>query len=107
MRIARSFGILLALAISTVSTAWSAECKFNEAESLNAKFTSKVIIARSYNGWTPEMEEELEILKLRFQDVGDQHSVAESNDDLAALATVCDDYRALLAEIDDLTRSLE
>jgi hypothetical protein len=53
------------------------------------------------------MEEELETLKLRFQGVGDQHSVAESNDDLAALATVCDDYRALLAEMDDLTKSLE
>lgn len=107
MRTLSSFGILLAFAISTVSTAWAADCRFNEAESLNAKFTSKVIIAKSFDGWTAEMDQKLEKIKHRFNDVSDQHNAAESADDLNALSVVCDDYRALIVEIDKLTKPLE
>ena len=44
MRTLLSFGMWRALTISAISTAW-ADCRFNEAESLNAKITSRVIIA--------------------------------------------------------------
>ncbi len=106
MRTLLSFGMWLALTISAISTAW-ADCRFNEAESLNAKITSRVIIARSLNGWTAEMEERLEEIKNQFNKASDQHSVAETTDDLTALSPVCDDYRALLVEIDELTKQLE
>jgi len=99
--------ILLALAISTVSTAWAADCRFNEAESLNAKITSKVIIAKSLDGWTAEMDSELEEIKHRLNEVSDRHNTAESADDLNALSVVCDDYRTLIVEIDELAKPLE
>ena len=106
MRTLSSFGMWLTLTIFTISPAW-ADCRFNEAESLNAKFTSKVIIAKSFDGWTAEMDQKLEKMKHRFNEVGDQHNAAESADDLTALSPVCDDYRALLVEIDELTKPLE
>ena len=106
MRNWTSFGVGLALTLSTISSAW-ADCRFNEAESLNAKITSRIIIARSLNGWTAEMEERLEKIKNQFNKASDQHSVAETADDLTALSPVCDDYRAILVEIDELTKSLE
>ncbi len=106
MRTLPSFGMWLALTISTISTAW-ADCRFNEAENLNAEFTSKVIIAKSLDGWTAEMDERREEITNQFQKVVDQHSAAESADDLTALGPVCDDYRALLVEIDELTKLLE
>ena len=106
MRTLPSFGMWLTLTIFTISPAW-ADCRFNEAESLNAKFTSKVIIAKSFDGWTAEMDQKLEKMKHRFNEVSDQHNAAESADDLTALSPVCDDYRALLVEIDELTKLLE
>ena len=106
MRTFPSFGMWLALTISIISTAW-ADCRFNEAENLNAKITSKVIIAKSLDGWTAEMVQKLEKIKHRFIEVNEQHDAAESADDLTALSLVCDDYRALLVEIDELTKPLE
>ena len=106
MRIFGGLGVWLALTFFIVSSAW-ADCRFNDAEKLNADFTSKIIIAKSLDGWTAEMSERREQITSQFHKVSDQHSAAESADDLTALQPVCDDYRTLLVELDELTKSLE
>ena len=100
------FGIGLALSLFTIPSVWAA-CTFNEAEGLNGKITSKIIIAKSLDGWTAQMDERLEEIKNQFNRVGDQHSVAETTDEQTALDAVCDDYRVILVEIDELTKPLE
>ncbi len=63
MRNLTSFGIGLALALSTISSAW-ADCTFNEAEALNAEVTSRgVTIDRPSDGWTAETDERFEEIK--------------------------------------------
>ena len=52
MKYLTGLGIGLALTLSTISSAW-ADCTYNEAESLNAKITSRgVIIDKGSDGWT-------------------------------------------------------
>ena len=106
MRYLTGFGIGLALVFSTFSSAW-ADCTFNEAEALNGRITSNVIIAKTSPGWTAEMEEQLDAITNRFDKVADQHNAAESADDQNALNAVCEDYRAILAEIDELSKKLQ
>ena len=107
MRNLTSFGIGLALALSTISSAW-ADCNYNEAEALNAKVTSRgVTIDATSDGWTPELDEKLEKIKSQLDKVSDQHDAAVSADDKNALNAVCEDYRAILVEIDELAKQLE
>lgn len=106
MRTLSKFGALLALAISTSSAAW-ADCRFNEAEGLNSKIKSEIVIAKTHYGWTEEMDARLEEIINRFIKVGEQHTAAENADDLAALSPVCDDYQAILVEIEELTKPLK
>jgi len=107
MRYLISFGIGLALELSTISSAW-ADCTYNEAEALNAKVTSRgVIIDGTSDGWTAETDERLEEIKNQLSKVSDQHNAAVSVDDQNALNTVCEDYRAILVEIDELAKQLE
>ena len=107
MRNLTTFGIGLALTLSTISPAW-ADCNFNEAEALNAKVTSRgVTIDSTSDGWTAEMDERLDKIKNQLKKVSDQHEAAVSADDQNALDTACEDYRAILVEIDELTKQLE
>jgi hypothetical protein len=107
MRNLPSFGIGLALALSTISSAW-ADCTYNEAEALNAEVTSRgVTIDRPSDGWTAETGERFEKIKNQLDKVSDQHNAAVSADDQIALNAVCEDYRAILVEIDELAKQLE
>ncbi len=107
MRHLTGFGIGLALALSTISSAW-ADCTYNEAEALNAKVTSRgVIIDSTSDGWTAELDERLEAIKNQLDKVSGQHNAAVSADDQNALTAVCEDYRVILVEIDELTKQLE
>ncbi len=107
MRNLPSFGIGLALALSTISSAW-ADCTYNEAEALNAKVTSSgVTIDSTSEGWTTELKEKLENVKSQLVKVSGQHNAAVSADDQDALNAVCEDYRAILVEIDELAQQLE
>ncbi len=107
MRKLTGFGIGLALALSTISSAW-ADCTYNEAEALNAKVTSRgVTIDSTSDGWTAELDERLEKIKNQLDKVSDQHNAAVSADDQNALNAVCEDYRALLGEVDELVKQVE
>jgi len=74
---------------------------------LNSKIRSEIVIAKSLDGWTDEMDARLEKIINRYIKVGEQHTAAENADDLAALSPVCDDYQSLLVEIDELTKPLK
>jgi hypothetical protein len=107
MRILPSFGIGLALALSTISSAW-ADCTYNEAEALNAKVTSGgVTLDATSDGWTAELKAKLEKIKNQLVKVSGQHDAAVSADDQDALNTVCEDYSAIIVEIDELAKQLE
>lgn len=107
MRNLTGFGIGLALALSIISSAW-ADCTYNEAEALNAKVTSRgVTIDSTSDGWTAETKAKLEQIKNQLDKVSDQHNAAISAGDQNALNTVCEDYRAILVEIDELAKQLE
>ena len=107
MKYLTGLGIGLALTLATISSAW-ADCTFNEAEGLNSKVTSRgVTIDKTSDGWTTEMDEKLEEIKNQLKKVSDQHNAAVSADDQNALNVVCDDYRVILVEIDELTKQLE
>ncbi len=107
MRKLTGFGIGLALALSTISSAW-ADCTYNEAEALNAEVTSRGgTIDRPSDGWTAETGERFEKIKNQLDKVSDQHNSAVSADDQNALNAVCEDYRAILVEIDELAKQLE
>lgn len=59
------------------------------------------------DGWTAETDQRLDAIHAQFDKADDQHSAAESAGDLTALSAVCDDYRVILDEIDELTKPLE
>ena len=106
MRKLASFGIGLALSLSTISSVW-AECTYNEAEALNAKITGTGITTDpSSDSWTAELEERFEEIKSRFLEVSEEHTVAVTAHDQNALNTACEGYRAILVEIDELAKQL-
>lgn len=53
------------------------------------------------------MDQTLEAIKAQFDKADDQHSAAESAGDLMALSAVCDDYRVLLDETEELIKPPE
>ena len=107
MRNLTGLGVGLALTLSAVSSAW-ADCTYNEAEALNAQITSRgVTLDSTADGWTAETDAKLEHIKDQLDEVSDQHNAAVSANDQNALNAVCENYRAILAEIDELAKQLE
>ena len=107
MRIWACFAIGLTLSFSTISSVW-ADCTSDEAEALNSKVTARgVTLDATADNWTAEKDAKLEEIKDQLNKVSDQHSAAISADDQNALNTVCEDYRAILAKIDELAEQME
>ena len=107
MRIWTGLAIALTLSYSTVSGAW-ADCTSDQAEALNSKVTARgVTLDATADNWTAEKDAKLEAIKDQLSKVSDQHSAAVAADDQSALNKVCDDYRAILVKIDELTEQME
>ena len=106
MRILTSFGIGLALVLFTISNA-SADCTYDEAEGLNTRIMSTGYIAKSRGDWTPESSDRLRGLKQELNEVNNQHIAAVEAKDQNSLNAVCEKYRAILAEIDELAKQAE
>ena len=103
-----SFAVLAV--VLTIPTAFGAtdNCSHGEAEALNSSFTGKgVTIDPTSDAWTAELSRWFEDLKTRFLEVSERHTAAISADDQASLNAVCEDYRGLLAEMDDLAKNLK
>ena len=95
------------LTLSTASVA-SDNCSHGEAEALNSSVTGKgVTTDPTSEAWTPELSRQFEEIKIRFLEVSERHSAAISADDQTALNAVCEDYRVILSEMDDLAKELE
>ncbi len=98
--------IISALALSAPTRAW-ADCNFNEAEALNGEIRSDIIISKSWDEMTPEIETKIVGLKEQFNQLNVQHTAAIKDDDFALLNSVCDGYRAMLDQIAEITAQLQ
>ena len=106
MRTWHSVGISALLVAILASSAW-ADCNRNEAENLNREVPAKIVTAKAMDGWTADMEMKLEDIGQQFDLLNEKHTAAETADDADALSEICDGYRDLLFQIDELTKSLK
>ena len=106
MRAWLSLGMSVSLVAILASTAW-ADCGWNEAENLNRQIPAEIVTAKSLDGWTAEMENQLEAIGKQFDKIDAQHTAAGAADDHNALNEICDGYRNLLIQIDELTKPLK
>ncbi len=105
MRALLSLGMSAAIFVFLVSTAW-ADCSWNEAESLNRQVPAKIVTAKASDGWTADMERGLEEIGKQFDQINEKHTAEAAADDPTALNEICDGYRDLLAQIDELAKPL-
>ncbi len=98
--------VILALVLSAFTRAW-ADCNFNEAEALNAEIKSDIIISKSSEEMTPNIETKIVDLKEQFNQLNVQHTAAIKDDDFALLNSVCEGYRATLDQIAEITAQLQ
>lgn len=103
MRAWFSFGTSVSLMIVLASTAF-ADCHWNEAENLNREVPAKIVPAKASDGWTGEMEKRLEEIGKQFDRLNEKHTAAGAADDPTDLNEICDGYRELLVQIDELTK---
>ena len=101
------FAAGLAFAVAMTGSAW-ADCSYNEAEALNAKITARGITADATSaGWSSEKKERLENVKSQLRVVSDRHNEAVTAHDQEALDKVCEDYRVILTEIEELEKQAD
>ena len=106
MRACLSLCVAVSLIGILASTAW-ADCGWNEAENLNRQIPAEIVTAKSLDGWTAEMEKQLEAIGKHFDKIDAQHTAAGAANDPSALNEICDGYRDLLVQIDELTKPLK